>query len=343
MNSLLSNFKLMKGMEPLVKRFLGTGKLFLVLALCFALCATALILPINAFAGKISNGILTLTVQDDPLDTAYAAFMLKRANEDQDTLTYAQFFSSYTTVSINGTSYRFGEGEVVTPAYATQNNEVIAVQSFGGVQVTQTLKLTTGNSSKEDMLLIAYSADNQTEQEVLFSVRIVIDPTLAKSETDMIQVNGTLCNTEKTFTGAEVANDWRIKDASGEIVAYGILNADTGKPDRMQVANWDKLYDHKIGYQTAFDAVVEDNAVALVWENKQLPADASMDFSTKYGLYSEYPAEEPDIEVPDDEPDVEDNPQTNDYLHTMVPVILFVLSGLCLVAFVAINWKRRGN
>lgn len=351
-----------------MKKFLGTGKLFLVLALCFALCGTLLILPINAFAGEISNGILTLTVQDDPQDTAYAAFMLKKANEEQDTLTYAQFFSSYTTVSVNGVSYRFGEGEVVTPAYATENNEVIAVQSFGGVQVTQTLKLTTGNSSKEDMLLIAYSADNQTEQEVLFSVRIVIDPTLAKSETDMIQVNGTLCNTEKTFTGAEVANDWCIKDASGEIVAYGILNADTGKPDRMQVANWDKLYDHKIGYQTAFDAVIEDNAVALIWENKQLPADASMDFSTKYGLYSEDPDEEPDVEVPDDEPDVEvpdveepdveepdvevpdvevpdveDNPQTNDYPHTMVPVILFVLSGLCLVAFVAINWKRRGN
>lgn len=362
MKSLLTNFKTTKGMNPLVKKFLGTGKLFLVLALCFALCGALLILPINAFAGEISNGILTLTVQDDPQDTAYAAFMLKKANEEQDTLTYAQFFSSYTTVSVNGVSYRFGEGEVVTPAYATENNEVIAVQSFGGVQVTQTLKLTTGNSSKEDMLQIAYSADNQTEQEVLLSVRIVIDPTLAKSETDMIQVNGTLCNTEKTFTGAEVADNWCIKNASGEIVAYGILNGETGKPDRMQVANWDKLYDHKIGYQTTADAVIEDNAVALVWENKQLSADASMDFSTKYGLYSEDPAEEPTeapteeptevpteapteepTETPTEAPDVEDNPQTNDYLHTMVPVILFVLSGLCLVVFVAINWKRRGN
>jgi len=182
-------------MNPLVKKFLGTGKLFLVLALCFALCGALLILPINAFAGEISNGILTLTVQDDPQDTAYAAFMLRKANEEQDTLTYAQFFSSYTTISVNGVSYRFGEGEVVTPAYATENNEVVAVQSFGGVQVTQTLKLTTGNSSKEDMLQIAYSAENQTDADVLLSVRIVIDPTLAKSETDMIQVNGTACNT----------------------------------------------------------------------------------------------------------------------------------------------------
>lgn len=332
----------MKGMKPLVKKFLGTGKLFLVLALCFALCGALLILPINAFAGEISNGILTLTVQDDPQDTAYAAFMLKKATEES-TLTYAQFYSSYTTISINGVSYRYGEGEVVTPAYATENNEVIAVQSFSGIQVTQTLKLTTGNSAKEDMLLIHYSAENQTEQDVLLSVRILIDPTLANSEADAVQVNGTACDTEKAFVGAEVADNWCIKDASGEIVAYGILNTETGKPDQMQVANWDKLYDHKMDYQ-ATDAAMVDNAVALVWENKQLSSGASMDFSTKYGLYSEDPGEEPDVEDDPDTnvPDIEDNPQTNDYLHTMVPVILFALSGVCLIAFVAVNRKKEG-
>jgi hypothetical protein len=321
----------------MVKKTGAAGKLLLVLALCFALCGTALILPIRAFAGEVSNGILTLAVQDDPQETAYASFMLKKANEDS-TLTYAQFYSSYTTVCVNGASYRFGEGEVVTPAYLTEDNEVIAVQRFDGVEVTQKLKLTTGNSSKEDMLLIAYSAKNQTEKEVLLSVRILIDPTLAKSEADAVQVNGTPCEMEKTFIGAEVAENWCIKDASGEIMAYGILNGETGKPDRMQVANWGNLFDQKADYQTAADVAIEDNAVALVWMDKQLLADASMDFSTKYGLYSEDPAEEPD-----EEPDVEDNPQTNDYLHTMVPVILFTLSGMCLVAFVAINWKRRGN
>lgn len=327
-----------------MKIFRGTGKLFLVLALCFALCGTALILPINAFAGEISNGILTLTVQDDPQETAYASFMLKKATEES-TLTYAQFYSSYTTVSINGVSYRFGEGEVVTPAYATQNGEVIAVQSFNGVQVTQKLALTTGNSAKEDMLLIAYCAENQTDADVLLSIRILIDPTLAKSETDMVQINGTPCNTEKTFTGAEVADNWCIKDDSGAIVAYGILNTETGKPDQFQIGDWGRLYDRKSGYQTDSDAVIEDNAVAVIWENKQLSSGASMDVSTKYGLYSEDPTEEPDVEDDPDTnvPDIEDNPQTDDYLHTMVPVILFVLSGVCLIAFVAVNWKRRGN
>jgi hypothetical protein len=317
-------------MKPLVKKFLGTGKLFLVLALCFALCGTLLILPIRVFAGEISNGILTLTVQDDPQDTAYAAFMLKK-DAEESTLTYAQFFSSYTTVSVNGLSYRFGEGEVVTPAYATRNNEVIAVQRFGGVQVTQTLKLTTGNSSKEDMLLIHYSAENQTDSDALISIRILIDPTLAKSETDLVQVNGTFCNTEKTFVGAEVADNWCIKDDSGAIVAYGILNTETGKPDQFQIGNWSNLYDRKNGYQTGEDAVIEDNAVAVVWENEQLSSGASMDFATKYGLYSE------------DATGDEDNPQTDDYLHGVVPMILFALSGACLVAFVVVNWKRRGN
>lgn len=355
-------------MKPLVKKFSGTGKLFLVLALCFALCGTLLLLPINAFAGELSNGILSLTVQDDPQDTAYTAFMLKKANEDQDTLTYAQFFSSYATVSINGASYRFGEGDVITPAYATENNEVIAVQSFGGVQVTQKLALTTGNSSKEDMLLIHYSAENKTDADVLFSLRILIDPTLDKSETDMVQVNGTPCNTEKTFTDAEISNDWCIKDDSGAIVAYGILNGETGTPDRIQVANWGKLYDHKIGYQTTDDAVIEDNAVAVIWDNKQLSSGSSMDFSTKYGLYSEDQTDSTDgthstdctdstdvtqstdctdsthsTDDPTGDSGIEDIPQTADYLRLGAPVILFAMSALCLIAFVASNRKRRGN
>ena len=63
----------------MVKKTGAAGKLLLVLALCFALCGTALILPIRVFAGEISNGILTLAVQDDPRETAYASFMLKKA------------------------------------------------------------------------------------------------------------------------------------------------------------------------------------------------------------------------------------------------------------------------
>lgn len=314
----------------MAKKTGAAAKLLLVLALCFALCGTVLILPIRVFAGEVSNGILTLAVQDDPQETAYASFMLRKT-ADESALTYGQFYSSYTTVSINGVSYRFDEGEVVTPAHLTADNEVVAVQCFDGVEVTQTLKLTTGNSSREDMLQITYSAENQTEQEILISVRMLIDPTIAKSETDAVFVNGTPCDMEKTFIGAEIADDWCIKDAGGDIVAYGIVKSETGKPDRMLVANWDKLYDHKMGCQTAFDAKIEDNAVALLWENKQLSVGEAMEFSTKYGLYSE------------DSSGDEDNPQTGDVLHTTVPVILFTLSGLCMVAFVLTNRKRRVN
>lgn len=314
----------------MVKKTGAVSKLLVVLALCFALCGTLLVLPLRVFAGEISNGILTLSVQDDPKETAYASFQLKTAAEET-TLTYGQFYSSYTTVSINGVSYRFGEGEVVKSAYLTADNEVVAVQCFDGVQITQTLKFTTGNSSREDMLMVCYSAENQTEKEVLLSVRVLIDPTIAKSETDTVMVNGAPCSTEKTFTGAEIADDWFVKNAGGEIVAYGIVQSESGKPDRMQVANWDKLYDHKLSGQTAGDASVEDNAVALTWENKKLAAEETMDFSTKYGLYSE------------DSAGGEDNPQTGDVLRTTVPVILFSLSGACLVALVAVNRKRRAN
>lgn len=182
----------------LFTRFLKSGKLFLVTALCFLLVGITLIIPVKVSASEITNGILLLKVQDNPEETNYASFMLSKA-DDKSTLTYSQFFSSYTTVNINGVSYQYSDGKVVTPAYVANDNSVVTVQDFNGVEITQRLLLTTGNSSKEDMLLIHYSAKNTTTSNVLISIKTVIDPTLSKKETDMIQFNGMEYNVEKTL------------------------------------------------------------------------------------------------------------------------------------------------
>ena len=105
--------------------------------------------------------------------------------------------------------------------------------------------------------------------------------------------------------------------------------------------------------------VLTGGALAPVISFLQKPSTAAFLLSMETGRMARPPAAEaatipgttaattpstvPPTETPTEEPDVEDNPQTNDYLRTLLPVILFVLSGLCLVAFVAINWKRRGN
>lgn len=272
----------------MAKSFLKSGKIFLVTALCFLITGLTLIVPVSASASEVKNEILTLSVQDNPEESAYASFMLRKAGDDvADTLTYAQFYSSYTVVNINGVSHRYSDGEVVTPAYVAQDGSIVTVQNFDGVAITQRLLLTTGNSSKEDMLLIHYSAKNNTESDVLFSVKVVIDPTIAKSETDMVKVDGVSYNTEKTFSGEEISDTWSITDYDSNILAYGILDIDLEMPDKFQIADWKNLYDYKGSYQTSNRNVIIDNAVAVIWENRSVASQAKVDFGTKYGLYSE--------------------------------------------------------
>ena len=271
----------------LFTRFLKSGKLFLVTALCFLLVGITLIIPVKVSASEITNGILLLKVQDNPEETNYASFMLSKA-DDKSTLTYSQFFSSYTTVNINGVSYQYSDGKVVTPAYVANDNSVVTVQDFNGVEITQRLLLTTGNSSKEDMLLIHYSAKNTTTSNVLISIKTVIDPTLSKKETDMIQFNGIEYNVEKNFIDQQISDDWCIKDSDNKnIVAYGILDIGLDMPNKFQIADWKNLYDCKGVYLTKNDSTIEDNAVAVIWENRTLVANEKIDLGTKYGLYSE--------------------------------------------------------
>lgn len=271
----------------LFTRFLKSGKLFLVTALCFLLVGITLIIPVKVSASEITNGILLLKVQDNPEETNYASFMLSKA-DDESTLTYSQFFSSYTTVNINGVSYQYSDGKVVTPAYVANDNSVVTVQDFNGVEITQRLLLTTGNSSKEDMLLIHYSAKNTTTADVLLSIKTVIDPTLSKKETDMIQFNGISYNIEKNFIDQQISDDWCIKDSDNKnIVAYGMLDIGLDMPNKFQIADWKNLYDCKGVYLTKNDSTIEDNAVAVIWENRTLVANEKIDLGTKYGLYSE--------------------------------------------------------
>lgn len=275
-------------MKHLLRKVVKSSKLFLVLALCFLVIGMTLVIPVNAFEGEISNGALTLKVQDEPAKSAYASFILTKSNESvSDTLTYSQFYSSYTTISINGMEYRYSEGEVIKQTYMEEDGSVISVQNFGGVEVTQKLMFVTGNSSKKDMLLIGYHIENKTDNDVLTSVRVVIDPTLSKAETDMVQVEGKSYNTETTFTGAEVADTWCIKDVNDNIAAYGVLNTGATMPDKFQIADWKNLYDTKADYVTSRDTVIEDNAVAVIWENRQLGQGEILEFATQYGLYSE--------------------------------------------------------
>ena len=321
----------------LERRKMKYGRFLLVLALCAALLGS---LPMKALGQEADNGILWLSVQDDPAEDGYGAFVLGTAGQDK-LLTYARFYSSYTTVTVNGVAYRFGEGQVVAPAGVAEDGSIVAVQRFGAVEVTQTLKLTTGNSQREDMLRIRYSAVNQSGEDVLLSVRILLDPALAGVESHMMAVGDTLCHTETAFSGGQIPESWSLRDNDGQLLAYGIADGGDGKPDLLLAANWGRLFDHKSACTVENGTVITDNAVALLWQDRKLPAGGTVALSTKYGLYSAdatQPTEQ--TTIPTSEPVV--TPPTGDEFMLCGAVLMLALSCAAMVTLAAFA-KRRDN
>ncbi|MGN1134005.1 MAG: hypothetical protein ACI4RN_06070, partial [Oscillospiraceae bacterium] len=268
------------------KRINRLSAAFLAMAFCNAVAAAVFIFPSKVSACELQNDYLTVCVQDNSEKPAYGSFTLQKAGDSKsDTLTYSQFYSSYTTININGNAYRYGDGKVVKEPYNTEDGHIISVQDFNGVEVTQKLRLATGNSSKEDMLLVQYSSKNNTGSDVLLSVRIIIDPTLAASETDLIQADGTIFATETVKNETDVPDNWCIKDSEDNITAYGILNSGDKKPDIFQAANWNNLYNTENDY-VVDGSDITDNAVAMTWSGSTVSDGRTMECETKYGLYS---------------------------------------------------------
>ena len=269
------------------KRINRLSAVFLALSFINAVAAAIFIFPSKASASELQNDYLTVCVQDNSEKPAYGSFTLYKAGESKkDTLTYAQFYSSYTTININGSSYRYGDGKVVKEPYNTGDGHIVSVQDFDGIEVTQSLSLTTGNSSKEDMLLVEYSSKNNTGADALISMRIIIDPTLSGSETDFIQADGNVFKIETVKKESDVPDNWCIKDSDNNITAYGILNSGENKPNLFQAANWKNLYNTENDY-VIDGSDITDNAVAMTWSGTTVSDGSTMECETKYGLYSE--------------------------------------------------------
>lgn len=269
------------------KRINRLSAAFLALSFINAVAAAIFIFPSKVSASELRNDYLTVCVQDNSEKPAYGSFTLYKAGESKkNTLTYAQFYSSYTTININGSSYRYGDGKVVKEPYNTGDGHIVSVQDFDGIEVTQSLSLATGNSSKEDMLLVEYSSKNNTGADALISMRIIIDPTLSDSETDFIQADGNVFKIESVKKESDVPDNWCIKDSENNITAYGILNSGENKPDLFQAANWKNLYNTENDY-VVDGSDITDNAVAMTWNGTTVSDGSTLKCETKYGLYSE--------------------------------------------------------
>ena len=255
-------------------------------SVCSFAAAGFMLRPMDTKGISVHNDYLVLAVQDNNGDTDFGGFTLrKNSNNESETLTYSQYCTSFAEVSINGTVKLFSEGKNVKKPTVESDGSVVTVQDFDGVEITQKLSFSTGNTENYDMLRIEYITENKSGADVLVSVRSIIDPTIADSENDPIVAGDTAYKTETSFTGSSIPEDWKVKNTEGKIVAYGITSDGSTAPDCFDIADWSNLFNDRFDY--APDGDISDNAVALTWSEKTLKDGDSLTYGTKYGLYSE--------------------------------------------------------
>lgn len=257
-----------------------------VLAAASVCCFTASVLSLKPMMTKgveVHNDYLDLKVNDSKGTTDYAGYVLRRKSGDP--LTYAQYCTSFAEISVNGNVKLYSEGDSVKKPYTADDGSVITIQDFGGVEIRQKLAFAEGNTSNYDMLGIEYTIENKTDEDVSVTVRAVVDPTIADSETDPVMVGDDFYTEEKTFRGENVPKEWKIKNSKGEIAAYGITTLGSNAPDSFDIADWADLYNDRLSYKAG--GSVSDNAVAVTWSDKTVKAGDKYSVGTKYGLYSE--------------------------------------------------------
>lgn len=207
---------------------------------------------------------------------------LANAGDDKKNLMYDNFYSSYTTIVLNGKTYRFGEGETVSaPCYDPESDSCITVQSFGSLEVTQTLSFADGmDTGHDDMLLVSYTVKNTSDNDVLAGVRIMLDSQLDRDDKGTLRVDGALLDFEKDYEN-DIPSVWSVVSGDDSVAAYGKVRT---VPDSIEFADWSSLFDKKWGYSADGAKDIEDSAAALVWDNSTLAPGSSNEYSVYYGV-----------------------------------------------------------
>lgn len=261
---------------------------FAAASVCSFAAAALSLKPMDACGVGIHNDYLALSVNDSEGATDYAGYVLKKnSGGADDTLTYSQYCTSFAEVSVNGNVKLYSEGKTVKKPYAAADGSVITVQDFGGVEIEQRLSFAEGNTSNYDMLRIEYKIENKTGEDVSATVRTIVDPTIAGSESDPIKVGGVSYTEEKSFKGGDIPKEWFVQNSEGKTLAYGVTSDGSDAPDAFDIADWENLFNDRFAYKAG--GAISDNAVAITWSDKTVKAGEKYSVGTKYGLYSEKP------------------------------------------------------
>ena len=275
------------------------SKILLTMSVVFALQT----ISIPAFATEndvtitentMYNDYLNLSVEKDNNEGEYCRFVVKTKegslstkNDNEKKIMYNNFYSSYTTININGANYIYGEGEEIQkPFFDEETKSSISIQKFGDVEIIQFLRFVNGFTDKyKDMVEVSYEVNNTSKENLHIGIRVMIDAMLGNDDKGIINVNSLSSENEFEIKEKDVLNSWSISSDNKEIEAYGKVSDNTDVvPSKIQFANWDNLYNNRWDYSINYNEENEDSAIGIVWDDVDIASGEKKLFSTCYGV-----------------------------------------------------------
>ncbi|MDO5561125.1 MAG: hypothetical protein Q4F95_16225, partial [Oscillospiraceae bacterium] len=248
---------------------------------------------------SMENAFVKLSVEQDKTQGEYLRYgldtvkgQLSNDNDDNKNLTYANFFSGFTTLNINGQNYVYGRGTDESEPYFDASDRChVSSQKFGDVVIEQKLSLAEGfTPGCDDMLKVSYTVLDASENDRI-GIRVLIDPMISDDDKAKLRTGKTDILKEAVFSNENIPSHWAA-DFSGsqDISAYGKVNSGENAPDSLIFANWDSLYDSVWNFSPDIDKEISDAACALKWE----PEDnaAGKEYCAYYGVKNSALADE---------------------------------------------------
>ncbi|SHH48948.1 hypothetical protein SAMN02745196_00539 [Clostridium collagenovorans DSM 3089] len=329
----------------------------LIFNLFFYLCATRVYATENDI--KINDNIMNnqyikLAVELNEKESEYCRFYLESLKgnldsekDDDKKLLYNNFYSSYTTINIDGVKHIYGQGKTIQkPIYDEKTKSNISIQSFGDIEVKQILKFVEGfTENHEDMLEINYSIKNKGKKDSKVSLRVMLDLALGNDDKCILNVNNEEFIEEKEVNIKDLSS-WSVRSSNEEdIIAYGKID-DKNNYNKIQFANWGRLYDTPWEYSIKSSEVYDDSAVAMVWNEVNLKVNEEKSCSTLYGVKNTLIVKEDEKNnnnnVVDENSNVKENESDTKTGDSNKLVILSILSLISLIIIILLIRKKGG-
>ena len=268
---------------------------------------------------SLENQFIRIRVNPGPEEEARFALDTTQGNpeepnDDEKKLVYGAEmpWSSFAIIKIDEETFVFGgnprsdrrnffenlkTGEKVSDPYV-ENEEIISIWKFGGVEIKQVLSFQKGYSTNlKDAMGISYFAKSIDGEQHDVGITLILDAMLGANDAAPLRAEGAegLIESEICFEKENMPEFWQAWDTEDQatIKAEGRLKLkDKESPERLILANWGKLAKTKweikceagSSFVRAGDFETEkDTAVAIVWNPKKIQSE-SLEFHTTYGI-----------------------------------------------------------